>query len=147
MNPYDGRVVSQFIMQALKGEDMTVYGDGLQTRSFQYVHDLVDGLINLMNSDETRPVNIGNPDEFTILEFAEAVREVVEKVQKEKGAVNAKRVGIVHKEIPTDDPMRRRPDTTRAQAELKWQPRFTVLAGVEEMVRYYDAQLRAGIIA
>lgn len=147
MNPYDGRVVSQFIMQALKGEDMTVYGDGLQTRSFQYVHDLVDGLINLMNSDETRPVNIGNPDEFTILEFAEAVREVVEKVQKEKGVVNAKRVGIVHKEIPTDDPMRRRPDTTRAQAELKWQPRFTVLAGVEEMVRYYDAQLRAGIIA
>ena len=74
MNPYDGRVVSNFIIQALKGEDMTVYGDGKQTRSFQYVHDLVDGLILLMNGDETRPVNIGNGDEFTILEFAEAVR-------------------------------------------------------------------------
>jgi nucleoside-diphosphate-sugar epimerase len=74
MNPYDGRVVSNFIIQALKGEDMTVYGDGSQTRSFQYVHDLVDGLILLMNGPETRPVNIGNGDEFTIIEFAEAVR-------------------------------------------------------------------------
>lgn len=146
MNPYDGRVVSNFIIQALKGEDMTVYGDGQQTRSFQYVHDLVDGLILLMNSDETRPVNIGNPDEFTILEFAEAVREVVEKVQKENGDFK-KRVEIVHREIPTDDPMRRRPDTTRAKQELKWQPNFTVLAGVEEMVRYYDAKLKAGNIA
>jgi UDP-glucuronate decarboxylase len=93
-----------------------------------------------MNSDETRPVNIGNPDEFTILEFAEAVREVVEKVQKENGDFK-KRVEIVHREIPTDDPMRRRPDTTRAKQELKWQPNFTVLAGVEEMVRYYDVSL------
>ena len=100
MNPYDGRVVSNFIIQALKGEDMTVYGDGEQTRSFQYVHDLVDGLILLMNSDETRPVNIGNPDEFTMNEFAIAVREVVEKVQKEKGEFK-KQVNIVHKEIPT----------------------------------------------
>lgn len=74
MNPYDGRVVSNFIIQALKGEDMTVYGDGSQTRSFQYVHDLIDGLILLMNGSDTRPVNIGNGDEFTILEFAEAVR-------------------------------------------------------------------------
>ncbi|CDZ96849.1 udp-glucuronic acid decarboxylase uxs1p [Phaffia rhodozyma] len=145
MNPYDGRVVSNFIIQALKGEDMTVYGDGSQTRSFQYVHDLVSGLILLMNSEETRPVNLGNPDEFTILEFAEAVREVVEKVQKEKGTFT-KRVGIIHKEIPTDDPARRRPDTTRAKAELKWQPNFTVLAGVEEMVRYYDAKMAEGSI-
>jgi len=74
MNPYDGRVVSNFIIQALKGEDMTVYGDGKQTRSFQYVHDLVDGLILLMNGEETRPVNIGSSHEFTIMEFAEAVR-------------------------------------------------------------------------
>lgn len=74
MNPFDGRVVSNFIIQALKGEDMTVYGDGSQTRSFQYVHDLIDGLILLMNGPDTRPVNIGNHDEFTILEFAEAVR-------------------------------------------------------------------------
>lgn len=74
MNPYDGRVVSNFIIQALKGEDMTVYGDGKQTRSFQYIHDLVDGLILLMNGPETRPVNIGSSDEFTIIDFAEAVR-------------------------------------------------------------------------
>ena len=75
MNPFDGRVVSNFIVQALRGEDLTVYGDGSQTRSFQYIHDLVDGLIALMNSSETRPVNLGNGDEFTILEFANLVRE------------------------------------------------------------------------
>jgi UDP-glucuronate decarboxylase len=74
MNPYDGRVVSNFIIQALKGEDMTVYGDGKQTRSFQYVHDLIDGLILLMNGDDSRPINIGSSHEFTIIEFAEAVR-------------------------------------------------------------------------
>lgn len=123
-----------------------------------------------MNSEETRPVNLGNPDEFTIrqfspgnsytlsgqsltfvsffsytVEFAEAVREIVEKVQKEKGTFT-KRVEIIHKEIPTDDPTRRRPDTTRAKAELKWEPNFTVLAGVEEMVRYYDAKMAEGSI-
>lgn len=114
--------------------------------AIQYVHDLVDGLILLMNGDETRPVNIGNPDEFTILEFAEAVRSVVEEVQKESGTFT-KQVNIVHREIPTDDPMRRRPDTTRAKKELQWQPNFTVLAGVREMVLYYQAKLKAGIIA
>ncbi|KAL7422533.1 UDP-glucuronic acid decarboxylase 1 [Cryptotrichosporon argae] len=146
MNPYDGRVVSNFIIQALKGEDMTVYGDGSQTRSFQYIHDLVDGLILLMNSDETRPVNIGNGDEFTILEFAEAVRDIVEKVQKEEGNPLAKRVNIIHKEIPQDDPQRRRPDTTRAKETLDWQPRWHVQAGVEEMVRYYSAKMKEGAI-
>ncbi len=104
MNPYDGRVVSNFIVQALKGEDLTVYGDGKQTRSFQYVHDLIDGLIALMNSDESRPVNIGNGDEFTIGEFAELVREIVEKVQKEDGDLPTRRPEIVYKPIPTDDP-------------------------------------------
>lgn len=82
MNPADGRVVSNFIIQALRGEDMTVYGDGNQTRSFQYIHDLVDGLILLMNSDETRPVNIGTAEEFTVLEFAKTVRDIVEKNPK-----------------------------------------------------------------
>jgi UDP-glucuronate decarboxylase len=82
VNPADGRVVSNFIVQALRGEDLTVYGDGKQTRSFQYIHDLIDGLIALMNSSESRPVNIGNGDEFTIGEFAELVRDVVEKVQE-----------------------------------------------------------------
>lgn len=144
MNPYDGRVVSNFIVQALKGEDMTIYGDGKQTRSFQYIHDLVDGLIALMNSDETRPVNIGNGDEFTILEFAELVRGIVEKVQDEDGVKRTRRVNIVHKPKPTDDPQKRRPDTTRAKESLKWQPRWTIDMGLEEMVRYYKAKMSEG---
>ena len=144
MNPFDGRVVSNFIVQALRGEDMTVYGDGKQTRSFQYIHDLVDGLIALMNSDETRPVNIGNGDEFTIGEFAELVREIVEKVQKEDGDLPANRVKIVYKPMPTDDPQKRRPDTTRAKESLDWQPRWTVRMGLEEMVRYYKAKILEG---
>lgn len=143
MNPFDGRVVSNFIVQALRGEDMTVYGDGKQTRSFQYVHDLIDGLIFLMNSDETRPVNIGNGDEFTIGEFAELVREIVEKVQKEDG-VEHRRVNIAYKPMPTDDPQKRRPDTTRAKEVLDWQPRWTVRMGLEEMVRYYKAKIVEG---
>ncbi|KAK7060145.1 hypothetical protein VNI00_000909 [Paramarasmius palmivorus] len=144
MNPYDGRVVSNFIIQALKGEDLTVYGDGKQTRSFQYVHDLIDGLIALMNSDETRPVNIGNQEEFTIGEFAELVREIVEKVQDEDGDKRTRRVQIDYKPIPTDDPQKRRPDTTRAKETLQWQPRWTVRMGLEEMVRYYKAKMAEG---
>ncbi|KAG2013393.1 UDP-glucuronic acid decarboxylase 1, variant 2 [Coprinopsis cinerea AmutBmut pab1-1] len=144
MNPYDGRVVSNFIVQALKGEDMTVYGDGKQTRSFQYIHDLIDGMIALMNSDETRPVNIGNGDEFTILEFAELVREIVEKVQDEDGVKRARRVNIVHRPLPKDDPQQRRPDTTRAKESLQWQPRWTIRMGLEEMVRYYKSKMEEG---
>ena len=124
--------------------DMTVYGDGKQTRSFQYIHDLIDGLIALMSSDETRPVNIGNSDEFTIGEFAELVREIVEKVQKEDGDTPVKRVQIVYKPMPTDDPQKRRPDTTRAKESLQWQPRWTVRMGLEEMVRYYKAKMEEG---
>ncbi|WVF67436.1 hypothetical protein IAT40_002192 [Kwoniella sp. CBS 6097] len=146
MNPYDGRVVSNFIIQALKGEDMTVYGDGSQTRSFQFVHDLIDGLILLMNGDETRPTNIGSAHEFTILEFAEAVRDIVEKVQIEEGVANPKKVGIIHKDLPQDDPQRRRADTTRAQETLQWQPQWSVRQGVEEMTRYYYRQLLEGKI-
>ncbi|KAJ6510241.1 hypothetical protein C8R47DRAFT_1097199 [Mycena vitilis] len=145
MNPYDGRVVSNFIVQALKGEDMTVYGDGTQTRSFQYIHDLVDGMIALMNSDETRPVNIGNGDEFTIGEFAKLVREIVEKVQDEDGVKRERSVEIVHEHVlPTDDPQKRRPDTTRAKESLQWQPKWTVRMGLEEMVRYYKAKMAEG---
>jgi len=146
MNPYDGRVVSNFVIQALKGEDMTVYGDGKQTRSFQYIHDLVDGLIALMNSDESRPVNLGNADEFTVGDFAEVVREIVQKVQKDDGET-PKESKIVYKPMPSDDPMRRRPDNSRAQEVLNWHPRWTVAMGVEEMVRYYKAQLAEDIIA
>ncbi|KAH0839593.1 hypothetical protein J3R83DRAFT_509 [Lanmaoa asiatica] len=144
VNPSDGRVVSNFIVQALRGEDVTVYGDGTQTRSFQYIHDLVDGLIALMNSNESRPVNIGNGDEFTIGEFAELVREIVEKVQEEDGVTPSRRSEIVYKPIPTDDPKRRRPDTTRAKECLEWQPRWSVRMGVEEMVRYYKAKMAEG---
>jgi len=145
MNPADGRVVSNFIMQALRGEDMTVYGDGTQTRSFQYIHDLVDGLIALMNSSETRPVNLGNGDEFTIGDFASHVRDIVERVQKEDG-LEHKRVQVIHKPIPTDDPQKRRPDTTRAKEQLDWQPKWTVQMGLEEMVRYYKAMIAEGSI-
>ena len=146
MNPLDGRVVSNFIVQALRGEDMTVYGDGKQTRSFQYVHDLVDGLIALMNSNESRPVNIGNGDEFTIGEFAELVREIVEKIQEEDGVKLPRRVEIIYKPMPTDDPQKRRPDTTRAKETLDWQPKWTVRMGLEEMVRYYKAKMVEGSI-
>ena len=125
---------------------MTVYGDGSQTRSFQYIHDLVDGLIALMNSDETRPVNIGSSDEFTIGDFALLVRDIVEKVQKEDGAAPARRVQVIYKPLPTNDPQKRRADTTRATQVLEWQPRWTVRMGVEEMVRYYKGKIAEGSI-
>lgn len=148
MNPADGRVVSNFILQALRGEEMTVYGDGQQTRSFQYVHDLVDGLILLMNANETRPVNIGTSEEFTVLDFAKAVRDVVEKVKLEDGDIKegAPKVEIVHRAMPIDDPQKRRPDTTRAKEVLDWQPKWPVSAGLEEMVRYYKAKIAEGSI-
>ncbi|KAI9448554.1 NAD-P-binding protein [Lactarius indigo] len=132
MNPYDGRVVSNFIVQALRGQDLTVYGDGSQTRSFQYIHDL------------TRPVNLGNGDEFTILEFAQLVRDIVEDVQRADGVPAPRRVNIIHEGLPKDDPQKRRPDTTRAKETLDWQPRWTVRMGLEEMVRYYKAKMAEG---
>jgi UDP-glucuronate decarboxylase len=144
VNPHDGRVVSNFIVQALRGKDLTVYGDGSQTRSFQYIHDLVDGLIALMNSSETRPVNIGNGDEFTILEFAQLVRDIVEEVQRADGEPVTRRVNIIHEGLPKDDPQRRRPDTTRAKETLDWQPRWSVKMGLSEMVRYYKAKMAEG---
>lgn len=123
---------------------MTVYGDGKQTRSFQYIHDLIDGMIALMNSNETRPVNIGNGEEYSIGEFAELVRDIVEKVQKEDGVKLDKRVQIVYKPIPTDDPQKRRPDTSRAKESLEWQPCWSVYMGLEEMIRYYKAKMAEG---
>ncbi|KIY45991.1 NAD(P)-binding protein [Fistulina hepatica ATCC 64428] len=144
MNPADGRVVSNFIVQALKGQDITVYGDGTQTRSFQYIHDLIDGMIALMNSNETRPVNVGSDYEFTIGEFAELVREVVEKVQDEDGVKRARRVNIVYQDLPTDDPKQRRADNTRARQVLDWAPRWTARMGLYEMVRYYKARMAEG---
>ncbi|KAI9331534.1 hypothetical protein DFJ73DRAFT_856964 [Zopfochytrium polystomum] len=125
MNPEDGRVVSNFIVQALRGQDLTVYGDGSQTRSFQYVHDLVDGLIQLMASGCTEPVNLGNPDEYTMQAFAHLIRDLV-----------CPDVGIVNLPATTDDPLRRRPDITRAKTVIGWEPRFSVKQGIEETVAY-----------
>ncbi|KAJ3105027.1 UDP-glucuronic acid decarboxylase 1 [Phlyctochytrium planicorne] len=127
MNAEDGRVVSNFIVQALKGEDITVYGAGSQTRSFQYVHDLVDGLIQLMNCSCTEPVNIGNPEEFTIQEFAEMIRDMVEN----------EGINIINLPALTDDPRRRRPDISKALRHTGWAPRFSVRQGIRETVEYF----------
>ncbi|OUS49081.1 GDP-mannose 4,6 dehydratase [Ostreococcus tauri] len=130
----DGRVVSNFVSQALRGEPLTVYGDGKQTRSFQYVDDLVAGLMALMdNENEIGPVNIGNPGEFTMLELAEVVKEVVDK--------NAK---IEYKENTADDPGRRRPDITLAKKTLGWEPKVTLREGLPKMVEDFRERLNLG---
>jgi len=127
----DGRVVSNFIIQALQGQDMTVYGDGSQTRSFQYVSDLVTGLIALMNSNYSQPVNIGNPDEYTMFQFAKMI----------KGLVGNDKAKIVHKPATQDDPQKRRPDITRAKTVLGWQPQVKVLVGLMETIDYFRKEL------
>ncbi|KAK9474102.1 uncharacterized protein V1510DRAFT_412428 [Dipodascopsis tothii] len=134
----DGRVVSNFILQALKNEDLTIYGDGNSTRSFQYVHDLVDGLVLLMNSDYTEPVNLGNQEEFTIEQFARMVRELV---GDETGECTSK---IINLAAMTDDPQRRKPDIQRAKEHLGWQPRWTVRDGLKETVQYFKMQQQMG---
>src|SRR6185436_15543082 len=111
LTPGDGRVVSNFIVQALRGEPLTVYGDGEQTRSFCYVSDTVEGLMRLMDSDEEGPVNIGNPDEHTVLDLAETVLRLT-----------GSRSRIVHRALPADDPRRRRPAIERARDRLGWSP-------------------------
>jgi UDP-glucuronate decarboxylase len=134
MHPNDGRVVSNFIVQALTGQDITIYGEGRQTRSFCYVDDLVDGLIRLMESlDEvTGPINLGNPGEFTILELAQKVV-----------ALTGGRSRIVHKALPADDPMQRQPDITRARQILGWQPTISLDQGLERTVAYFRALIAA----
>ncbi|KAI8836606.1 hypothetical protein BC829DRAFT_365152 [Chytridium lagenaria] len=126
MNAEDGRVVSNFIVQALKGEDITVYGGGSQTRSFQYVHDLVDGLIQLMNCTCMDPVNLGNPEEYTIQQFAEMIRDMVNND-----------VDIINLPATADDPQRRRPDISRAMTHLGWAPKFSVRQGIQETIDYF----------
>ena len=132
MHPEDGRVVSNFIVQALRGEDITVYGDGAQTRSFCYVDDLVRGLDAMMASaDEvTGPFNLGNPDERSILDLATLVLSATGSKSK-----------IVHRPLPTDDPVRRRPDVTLANKHLDWQPRVSLEEGLEKTVAYFDRLL------
>ena len=133
MHPNDGRVVSNFIVQALKNEDITVYGDGSQTRSFCYVDDLIEGLYRLMNSrdDFTGPVNIGNPEEFTILELAQKIIELT----------NSKS-NIIFKELPQDDPKQRRPDITLAKTALQWEPKTKLEDGLKKTIKYFDKLLK-----
>ncbi|GIX00187.1 MAG: NAD-dependent dehydratase [Pirellulaceae bacterium] len=130
MHPYDGRVVSNFIRQALTGQDITIFGDGSQTRSFCYRDDLVEGIIRMMNGpdDFVGPVNIGNPGEFTIRELAELVIELT-------GAD----VKIVHQPLPADDPARRRPDITLAQQKLDWQPTVPLREGLEKTIAWFKS--------
>ncbi|MGV7032274.1 UDP-glucuronic acid decarboxylase family protein [Methylobacterium symbioticum] len=133
MHPNDGRVVSNLIMQALKGEDITLYGDGQQTRSFCYVDDLIDGFIRLMDTgpEITGPINIGNPGEFTIRQLADLVIEITGSKSK-----------LVHRPLPPDDPRQRRPDITKAKEILGWSPTIDLKAGLEKTVLYFDAYLR-----
>jgi UDP-glucuronate decarboxylase len=133
MHPNDGRVVSNFIVQALLGRDITIYGDGSQTRSFCYVDDLIDGLVRLMASadDVTGPINIGNPTEFTILELASQVIELV-----------GSRSRIVHRPLPQDDPRQRRPDISKAQDVLGWSPRAPLKEGLTRTIGYFEELLR-----
>jgi UDP-glucuronate decarboxylase len=128
MHPADGRVVSNFVMQALRGEDLTIYGEGSQTRSFCYVDDLVAGLIKLMDSRDgfLGPVNIGNPVEFTILQLAELVIEMT-------GSSSS----IVRQPLPADDPTQRRPDISLAKRELDWSPRTELREGLEQTIAYF----------
>lgn len=127
MDPHDGRVVSNFLMQALRGEPLTVYGDGTQTRSFCYVDDLIEGLFRMMNQDaEVGPVNLGNPDEYTMLELAEAALAVTDSTS-----------GIVHQPLPQDDPKRRCPDITKARTVLDWQPTVDLKTGLAHTAAYY----------
>lgn len=128
MNPYDGRVISNFIVQALKGEDITIYGDGSQSRSFCYVDDLVPGLINFMetNNGFTGPVNMGNPVETTIGELAELIIKIT-------GSGS----GIIYKPLPEDDPARRKPDITLAMEKLGWQPVTALEDGLKETINYF----------
>jgi UDP-glucuronate decarboxylase len=133
MNKEDGRVVSNFIVQALKGEDITIFGDGLQTRSFQYVDDLVEGMIRMMNSKDEflGPVNLGNPNEFTMLELAENIIRITNSKSK-----------LIHLALPKDDPKQRQPDITLAKKELNgWIPNIELEEGLKKTIKYFESIL------
>jgi len=132
MHPNDGRVVSNFIVQALQNQDITIYGQGQQTRSFQFIDDLVEGMIRMMASPDhfTGPVNIGNPVEFTILELAEKVIQLTGSQSK-----------IIHKPLPSDDPMMRQPDITLAKKELDWVPRVDLDEGLIKTIEFFQSDL------
>ena len=132
MHPNDGRVVSNFIVQALKGQDITIYGDGQQTRSFCYVDDLIDAMVRMMNSEEgfTGPVNIGNPGEFTMLQLAQTVLKLSGSKSK-----------IIHQPLPTDDPKQRQPNIELAKARLGWEPKVNLEDGLKETIAYFKKVL------
>ena len=131
MHPNDGRVVSNFIVQALRGDDITIYGDGSQTRSFCYVDDLIEGWVRFMAQTETvGPMNIGNPGEFTMLQLAELTLKLVGGKSK-----------IVHKPLPADDPKQRRPDITLAQKVLKWEPKIPLEEGLQRTIAYFKPRV------
>jgi UDP-glucuronate decarboxylase len=129
MNPDDGRVVSNFIVQALDGRDITIYGDGSQTRSFQYIDDLVEGMVRMMDNEDgfVGPVNLGNPDEFTVKELAETVLAHIPDSKSK----------IVYKELPQDDPRQRQPDISLAKQKLDWAPRVGLDEGLDKAIAYF----------
>ncbi len=128
MHPNDGRVVSNFIVQAIKGEDITIYGDGSQTRSFCYVDDLIEAMVRMMNTskDTTGPINIGNPTEHTMIELAEMVLRIANSKSK-----------LIYMPLPSDDPKQRKPDISKAQATLDWRPQVSIEDGLKETVAYF----------
>lgn len=131
MHPNDGRVVSNFIIQALQNKPMTIYGQGQQTRSFQYVSDLVDGLHKLMNGKYDLPVNLGNPDEYSVNDFAKYIKDMTESKSE-----------IKHLEKSEDDPTQRRPDITTAKREIGWEPQVTVEQGLKKTIEYFQQVLK-----
>jgi UDP-glucuronate decarboxylase len=136
MDPNDGRVISNFIVQSLLGQPISIYGDGQQTRSFCYCDDLIDGLVLMMNSADhfSGPVNIGNPNEFTIIELAELVQEIIGKKSK-----------IIFKSLPEDDPRQRRPDIKLANQELGWVPKIPLTEGLKRTIAYFDDLLSRSV--
>lgn len=135
MDPDDGRVVSNFIIQALKNEDLTVYGDGSQTRSFQYIDDLVQGIVKMMNNENNflGPVNMGNPDEFTVLDLAQKIIALLPESKSK----------ITYKPLPEDDPKQRKPDITLAKKELDWEPKVKLEEGLKMTIEYFRNQLQS----
>jgi len=129
MHPDDGRVVSNFIVQALKGENITIYGDGRQTRSFCYVDDLINGFVKLMDTDHgfTGPVNLGNPGEFSMLELAETVLSLTGSTSE-----------LIFKDLPEDDPKQRQPDISIAKGKLEWEPKISLKEGLEKTISYFE---------
>jgi len=131
MSEDDGRVVSNFIIQALEGKPLTIYGTGKQTRSFQYIDDLISGMLKVMDSEYAGPFNIGNPDEFTILELAQLVRELTGSTQE-----------LVYKDLPSDDPKQRRPDISKAISLLGWKPEVKLREGLEKTIQYFNDRVK-----